>query len=350
MARLSARELSVAYRTDAGPVRAVDRVSFDIEAGEVFGVVGESGCGKSTLANTVLRLLDDNGEVVGGTLAHGDRELTAMSERELADEVRGSEISMVFQDPNTSLDPVYTVGQQLVETIRRHLDVSRGEARERAIRSLADVGIPSPEDRLDDYPHQFSGGMRQRAVIAIALSCDPDLLIADEPTTGLDVSIQAQILDLLERINDERETSIMLITHDLGVVAEVCDRVGVMYAGNVVEIGDVEPIFEEPSHPYTRALLRSLPEAHGPKEDLSVIEGSPPDLRDPPAGCRYAPRCDAVCGPDCESGDVPPTYRAGTEVRCYLYDAGVNPEYDGPTEVVAEPGRRPTGSDGGVDR
>ncbi|AHG04366.1 ABC transporter ATP-binding protein [Halobacterium sp. DL1] len=337
MTRLSTNGLSVTYRTKQGDVRAVDRVSFDINSDEIFGIVGESGCGKSTLANTFLRLLDENGEITGGTIEYKGRDLTTLTERELADEVRGSEISMVFQDPNTSLDPVYTIGQQLIETIRRHLDVSKREARERAIQTLDDVGIPSPEDRLDDYPHQFSGGMKQRAVIAIALSCDPDLLIADEPTTGLDVSIQAQILELLERINEEKDTAIMLITHDLGVVADVCDRVGVMYAANMVEIGGVEAIFDDPKHPYTRALLRSLPEAHSMQDELTVIEGAPPDLRNPPDGCRYAPRCDELCCDACETGDIPALYRDGTDVRCYLYDEAENPEYEGQTQVVAEP-------------
>ncbi|WP_232702488.1 ABC transporter ATP-binding protein [Halobacterium wangiae] len=337
MTRLSTNGLSVTYRTKQGDVGAVDRVSFDINSDEIFGIVGESGCGKSTLANTFLRLLDDNGEITGGSIEYKGRDLTTLTERELADEVRGSEISMVFQDPNTSLDPVYTIGQQLVETIRRHLGVTKREARERAIQTLDDVGIPSPEDRLDDYPHQFSGGMKQRAVIAIALSCDPDLLIADEPTTGLDVSIQAQILELLERINEEKDTAIMLITHDLGVVADVCDRVGVMYAGNMVEIGGVEAIFDDPKHPYTRALLRSLPEAHSMQDELTVIEGAPPDLRNPPEGCRYAARCDELCCDACETGDIPPLYRDGTDVRCYLYDEAENPEYDGQTRVVAEP-------------
>lgn len=337
MTQLATTNLSVAYRTKSGAVEAVDRVSFDIQEDEIFGIVGESGCGKSTLANTFLRLLDENGQITGGSIKYQGRELTALSEKELARDVRGNEISMVFQDPNTSLDPVYTIGEQLIETIQRHLDLSKKAARERAIQTLADVGIPSPEDRLDDYPHQFSGGMRQRAVIAIALSCNPGLLIADEPTTGLDVSIQAQILDLLEQINENKDTAIMLITHDLGVVAEICDRVGVMYAGNMVEVGDVEAIFDEPKHPYTQALLRSLPEAHAIKENLTVIEGSPPDLRDPPEGCRYAPRCAELCCDACEVGDIPPMYQDVTDVRCYLYDAAENPAYDGETRVVSEP-------------
>ena len=335
--RLSVRDLEVTYYTKDDEITAVDRVSFDIQNDEIFGVVGESGCGKSTLASTILRLLDDNGEITGGEIRYGDQDLVTMSEKELSRKVRGKEISMVFQDPNTSLDPVYTIGQQLIETIRQHLDVSKQEARQRAIQSLEDVGIPSPEDRLDDYPHQFSGGMRQRAVIAIALSCDPSLLIADEPTTGLDVSIQAQILELLRDINENHDTSVVLITHDLGVVAEICDRVGVMYAGNLVEISQVEVIYDDPKHPYTQDLLRSIPETHEMKEELTVIQGNPPDLRSPPDGCRYHPRCSKVCSEACETGDVPQVYHEdGSTVRCYLYDAAENPEYEGTTEVADE--------------
>lgn len=335
--RLSVRDLEVTYTTKHDTVRAVDRVSFDVHSDEIFGVVGESGCGKSTLASTILRLLDDNGEITGGEIRYGEQDLAAMSESALVKQIRGREISMVFQDPNTSLDPVYTIGRQLIETIRQHLDVSRQEARQRAIQSLADVGIPSPEDRLDDYPHQFSGGMRQRVVIAIALSCDPGLLIADEPTTGLDVSIQAQILDLLEDINDNHDTSVILITHDLGVVAEVCDRVGVMYAGNLVEVSPVEVIYDDPKHPYTEDLLQSIPETHEMKAELTVIEGTPPDLREPPSGCRYHPRCTKVCSDACETGDIPPVYEEGaSDVRCYLYDPAENPDYERATEGADE--------------
>jgi oligopeptide/dipeptide ABC transporter ATP-binding protein len=343
--RLSVRDLEVTYTTKHDEIRAVDRVSFDVRRNEIFGVVGESGCGKSTLANTILRLLDDNGRITGGEILYGDRDVATMSESDLATRVRGREISMVFQDPNTSLDPVYTIGRQLIETIRQHLDVSREEARQRAIQSLADVGIPSPADRLNDYPHQFSGGMRQRVVIAIALSCDPGLLIADEPTTGLDVSIQAQILDLLEDINDNHDTSVILITHDLGVVAEVCDRVGVMYAGNLVEVSPVEVVYDDPKHPYTEDLLRSIPETHEMKEELTVIEGTPPDLRDPPAGCRYHPRCGKVCSDACETGDIPQEYRTDdSTVRCYLYDATENPDYEGSTAVADDSGERRLGA------
>lgn len=341
MTRLSARGLSVSYRTQHGTVRAVDRVSFDIAADEIFGVVGESGCGKSTLADSIPGLIDGNGEISGGDLTYEGRSLTDLSERDLANTVRGKQISMVFQDPNSSLDPVYTIGEQLIETIRKHLDLSKTDARERAIELLDDVGIPSPAERLDDYPHQFSGGMKQRAVIAIAVSCEPGLLVCDEPTTGLDVTIQSQILDLLQDINKNRDTAIMLITHDLGVVAEICDRVGVMYAGNMVERASVESIFDDPKHPYTQALLRSLPESHEMKESLTAIPGSPPDLKNPPAGCKYHPRCDQVCGEACTSGDVPAHYHDDeSEVQCVLYDSSINPDFEGPTEVVTEPGER----------
>ncbi|MCU4751464.1 ABC transporter ATP-binding protein [Halobacteria archaeon AArc-curdl1] len=339
MARLSVTDLSVTYRTGDGDLTAVDRVTFDIQDNEIFGIVGESGCGKSTLGDSFLQLLDENGSISGGSIVYDGMDLAAMTDRELADEVRGNKISMIFQDPNASLDPVYTVGQQLVETITKHLDMNKKAARERAIELLDDVGIPDPEDRIDNYPHSFSGGQLQRIVIAIALSCEPGLLIADEPTTGLDVSIQAQILDLLEELAESHETSIVMITHDLGVVAEICDRVGVMYAGNMVEIAPIQQLFDAPRHPYTQALLDSIPERHGMKEDLTVIPGHPPDLRQPPTGCRYNPRCDQVCGMECETGDVPPTYDVeGTDVMCYLYDEGVNEAYEGPTNIVAEPG------------
>ena len=335
--RLSVRDLEVTYTTKHDEVTAVDGVSADIQADEIFGIVGESGCGKSTLANTILRLLDDNGEITGGEIGYGEQDLVKLSEKELSRNIRGQEISMVFQDPNTSLDPVYTIGRQLTETIRQHLDVSKREARERAIQSLEDVGIPSPADRLDDYPHQFSGGMRQRVVTAIALSCDPNLLIADEPTTGLDVSIQAQILDLLKDINENRDMSIILITHDLGVIAEICDRVGVMYAGNLVEVSPVGVIYNDPKHPYTQDLLKSIPETHEIKEELTVIKGSPPDLRSPPSGCRYHPRCSKVCSEACETGEMPQVYHEdGSDVRCYLYDPAENPEYDGTTDAIDE--------------
>lgn len=339
MTILTVDELSVAYETPNGTLTAVDRVSFDVDEGEIIGIVGESGCGKSTLGDSLTNLLDDNGRITAGAIRLGDRDLTQLTESQLREDVRGRRISMIFQDPNTSLDPVFTVGKQLTETIRRHLDVTKAEARQRAIELLDDVGIPDPEARLDDYPHAFSGGQRQRIVIAIALSCDPDVLIADEPTTGLDVSIQAQILGLLRDLVKERDTSVVIITHDFGVVAEVCDRVGVMYAGNLVELARVEDVFDDPKHPYTQALLRSLPERHELGQELLVIPGSPPDLQSPPAGCRFHPRCDQVCGDPCEAGDVPPRYHVdGREVMCYLYDGEVNTSFDGTVDRVVQPG------------
>lgn len=321
MTLLTVSDLSVAYHTGGGSVTAVDRVNFTVDRGEIFGIVGESGCGKSTLGDAVPMLLDDNGSVTGGSIMLDGDDLTRLSEKALAQTIRGRRISMVFQDPNTSLDPVYTIGQQVTETILTHEDVSSKVARKRAIELLDDVGIPDPEERLDDYPHSFSGGQRQRIVIAIALSCNPDLLIADEPTTGLDVSIQAQILGLLRSLAAERNVAIMIITHNFGVVAETCDRVGVMYAGNMIEQSSVNSVFEDPKHPYTQALLNSLPERHTIGQELSTIPGSPPDLADPPAGCRFHPRCTQVCGPECETDDIPPTYDVdGEEVACYLYD------------------------------
>ncbi len=321
MTLLTISDLSVAYHTERGSVTAVDRVTFTVDRGEIFGIVGESGCGKSTLGDAIPMLLDDNGSVTGGTIKLDGEDLTMLSEKELAQTVRGRRISMVFQDPNTSLDPVYTIGQQVIETILTHEDVSRKVARQRAIELLDDVGIPDSEDRLDDYPHSFSGGQRQRIVIAIALSCSPDLLIADEPTTGLDVSIQAQILDLLISLVQERDVAIVIITHNFGVVAETCDRVGVMYAGNMIEQSSVNSMFKDPKHPYTQALLGSMPERHEIGQELSTIPGNPPSLAELPDGCRFHPRCSQVCGPECEIDDVPPTYDVdGDQVACYLYD------------------------------
>lgn len=330
---LELEELTVNYSTRQGDITAVDRVSLRVAENEIVGIVGESGCGKSTLAAAIPGLLDENGYVAGGSCRFRGRELTGMDEQSLREDVRGTDISMVFQDPGASLDPVFTVGQQLVETITRHFDVSDEEARERAISVLDDVGIPDPADRLDEYPHSFSGGMQQRVLIAIALACEPDLLIADEPTTGLDVSIQAQILKLLRDINESRGTSVLLITHDLGVVAQICDRVCVMYAGNTVEVATTANIFENPKHPYTEALLASIPD-NATGERLEIISGSPPELNAPPSGCRYHPRCEKVCSEACETGDIPPMYDDGGMVRCYLYDTAENPEYGGETREI----------------
>ncbi|MGE5703875.1 MAG: ABC transporter ATP-binding protein [Clostridia bacterium] len=288
---LEVSNLKTSFFTRAGEVQSVRGVDFSIRKGEVVGIVGESGSGKSVMAKSILSLIPQTGKIVNGEIRFGGINLLAMSEKELR-EIRGNRIAMIFQDPMTSLNPVLTVGKQLIEVICRHRKVSKAEAKSRAIELLRMVGIPSPEERIDQYPHEFSGGMRQRAMIAMALSCEPELLIADEPTTALDVTIQAQILDLLRELSGKTNTAIMLITHDLGVVAQVCSRVIVMYGGMIMEEGPVERIFDQPQHPYTKGLLRSLPKRNGAeKERLKPIEGTPPNLLAPPAGCPFAPRC-----------------------------------------------------------
>jgi len=286
---LALEELRVSYPSAQGPVSAVDGVTLELRPGEILGLVGESGCGKSTLANAAMGLLPDSA-AVSGVVRLGDRELTALDERDLRS-VRGDEISMVFQDPSTSLDPVWIVGDQIAETIRAHRDVSRREAKQRAVQLMKEVGIPSAEQRYGDPPHRLSGGMKQRIVVAAALANDPSVLIADEPTTALDVTIQAQILRLLDGLRQRRGTAVLLITHDLGVVAQVCDRVAVMYAGQLVELATTEQVFADPAHPYTEALLRAAPGTGKPGSELAVIPGQVPDLAAPPAGCRFAPRC-----------------------------------------------------------
>ena len=288
-AALALEDLRVSFPSAQGPVSAVDGVTLDLRPGEILGLVGESGCGKSTLANAAMGLLPDSAEV-SGIVRLGDRELTALDERDLR-AVRGDQISMVFQDPSTSLDPVWIVGDQIAETIRAHRDVSRREAKQRAVQLMKEVGIPSAEQRYTDPPHRLSGGMKQRIVVAAALANDPGVLIADEPTTALDVTIQAQILRLLDGLRQRRGTAVLLITHDLGVVAQVCDRVAVMYAGQLVEVATTEQVFADPAHPYTEALLRAAPGTGEPGSELAVIPGQVPDLAAPPTGCRFAPRC-----------------------------------------------------------
>ncbi|MBG9736163.1 ABC transporter ATP-binding protein [Paenibacillus alvei] len=289
---LSVQQLRTSFHTRDGEVQSVRGVSFDVHEGEVIGIVGESGSGKSVTAKSLIGLIQSPGQIKSGSrvLFHGDN-LLDMSEKELR-RIRGNRIAMIFQDPMTSLNPVVKVGAQIVEVLQRHQKLSKGEARKRAIELLRQVGIPSPEQRIDQYPHEFSGGMRQRAMIAMALSCQPELLIADEPTTALDVTIQAQILGLMKELRDTTRTSILLITHDLGVVAQVCTRVIVMYGGLIMEEGTVEDIFERPRHPYTKGLLRSIPKVTtGTRERLATIEGTPPNLLHPPEGCLFMERC-----------------------------------------------------------
>jgi oligopeptide/dipeptide ABC transporter ATP-binding protein len=288
---LEVKDLKVRFATEDGTVRAVDGVDFELDRGKVLGIVGESGSGKSVTALTVLGLTRDKNTSFEGQVVYKGRDLLGLSEAQLRD-VRGSEIAMIFQDPMTSLNPVYRVGDQIVEAILAHEDVNKATARRRAVELLGAVGIPHPAQRVDDFPHQFSGGMRQRAMIAMALSCNPDVLIADEPTTALDVTIQAQILELLDRLRADFDSALIMITHDLGVVAEVTDEIIVMYAGRVVERAGKRDIFYDPQHPYAWGLLGSIPRLDRPKpEKLHSIEGMPPSLINLPRGCKFRPRC-----------------------------------------------------------
>jgi len=290
---LEVRDLHVSFDTYGGEVKAVRGVTFDVKKGECVAIVGESGCGKSVTAQTVMKLIPmPPGKIVKGSIRFDGKEIVDLKEPEMQ-RVRGWEIGMIFQDPMTSLNPTMAIGRQIAEGLIKHQGMNAVEARKRALQMLDHVGIPHPEERLNDYPHQFSGGMRQRVMIAIALACNPKLLIADEPTTALDVTIQAQILEVMKKLKKEFNTSIILITHDLGVVAGMADRVVVMYAGQIVEQGTVDDIYFRPQHPYTWGLLRSVPKLHEEeKRKLASIAGTPPDLFAPPAGCGFAPRCE----------------------------------------------------------
>ena len=288
---LSVEDLSVQFWTSRGTVYAVNRISFEIAPGETLGIVGESGCGKSVTSLALLGLLPRTGKIPTGRATFGDRDLLRLRDRELR-KIRGRQISMIFQDPMTSLNPVLTIGRQIREALETHFDMKRRAATARAAELLDRVGIPSPEARLRDYPHQFSGGMRQRAMIAMALACRPKLLIADEPTTALDVTIQAQILSLLRELVAEERTALILITHDLGVVAGMCERVNVMYAGMFMETGSAEQLFGAPRHPYTLGLLQSVPRLDAARRArLQPIEGSPRNMLQPPTACPFQPRC-----------------------------------------------------------
>jgi peptide/nickel transport system ATP-binding protein len=288
---LEIRDLHVSFRTEGGIVRAVDGLSLTVDVDDVVGIVGESGSGKTVSMMAVMRLIRDPNAVISGEVLLRGRNLMLLPQREMR-AVRGGEIAMVFQDPMTALTPVYTVGWQIAEQLRAHQRMSRAAARTRSIELLAEVGIPNPDRRVDQYPHEFSGGMRQRVMIAMALSCNPALLIADEPTTALDVTIQAQILELMKRLRRDHGSSILIITHDMGVVSDVAERVVVMYAGGVVEEGPKHTVFRDPQHPYTWGLLDSIPRvARVRSRRLTVIPGQPPSLLAPPPGCRFAPRC-----------------------------------------------------------
>ena len=306
MSLLSIRNLHTEFIGPSGVARAVDGVSFDVQPGEIFGIVGESGCGKSATCRSILRLFGGApARIAGGEiLLDGVGDLAAMPERQLA-QVRGRDAAFIFQDPLTALNPTMKVGRQIAEVILRHRKASRAEARAAALQLLRDVQVTSPERRLDAYPHELSGGLRQRVVIAMALALHPRLIIADEPTTALDVTVQDQILRLLKERRDSLGTSIILITHDLGVVSQICDRMAVMYAGRLVETGRVREVLDAPSHPYTRALLAALPGQVGRDHALTPIEGAPPGLTAPPPGCRFAPRC-IRAEARCTLGDPPP--------------------------------------------
>jgi len=347
-------DLKTQFFTDDGIVRAVDGVSFQMKRGETLCIVGESGCGKTITARSILQILDYPGRVVDGQIFfHRMRRVNSAETKEVIDlatlktrgpeirDVRGKDISMIFQEPMTSLSPIHTIGNQIIEAIRLHLPVSKSEARERAIGLLRKVGIPQPEARLDTYTFQLSGGMRQRAMIAMALSCDPSLLIADEPTTALDVTTQAQILDLMKELKADMGMSIMLITHDLGVVAEMADNVVVMYLGTVVEQGNVVEVFHDPCHPYTQALLRSIPKygLRAAGKRLDSIQGMVPDPYSRPTGCPYHPRCDRMILDKCDR-ITPPTIQIGEDrvVSCLLYDVpGLTTKgYDAPQPGLFE--------------
>jgi peptide/nickel transport system ATP-binding protein len=323
MPLLEVKNLRTHFQTRAGLVRAVDDVSFQLDRGELLGLVGESGCGKSMTALSIMRLIAPPGRIVEGQILFDGKDLLKLSDAEMR-EMRGDDVAMIFQDPMTSLNPVFTVGEQIGEALRLHRKLSRKEARLATIEAMREVAIPDPARRLNDYPHQLSGGMRQRVMIAMALACNPKLLIADEPTTALDVTIQAQILELLNDLRKQRELAVLLITHDLGVVAEVADRVAVMYTGRIVEESPVDELFARPKHPYTEGLLRSVPKlaAHDAikKERLETIEGVVPSPTDLPPGCHFAPRCPHRM-PRCTEGTIPLYQLEGdVEVRCVLYD------------------------------
>jgi oligopeptide/dipeptide ABC transporter ATP-binding protein len=296
MALLEVNDLKTYFYTRQGVVQAVDGVTFTVDKGQTLGIVGESGCGKSVTALSIMGLIPKPpAKIAGGQVLFEGQDLTQLSDRELQN-VRGRQVAMIFQDPMTSLNPTLKIGTQIRETLERHFDMSRDEARKRAIELLDEVRIPRAAERLDDYPHRFSGGMRQRVMIAIALSCSPKLLIADEPTTALDVTIQAQILDLLDELRREHEMAMILITHDMGVVAETADDIAVMYAGQIVEYTNSLELFDSPEHPYTEALLGALPQLEGDEQEiregrLTSIPGRPPDLINPPEACRFAARC-----------------------------------------------------------
>lgn len=317
---LQIKNLHVQFSTYGGRVQAVRGVSFDLHKGETLAIVGESGCGKSVTSQGIMRLIPTPpGRITSGSILFKGQDLTKLSEKKMRD-IRGADISMIFQDPMTALNPTLRVGEQIAENIMQHENISKEKAKEKAFETLELVGIPNPKERLKQYPHEFSGGMRQRIVIAMALVCNPEVLIADEPTTALDVTIQAQILELFKDIQQKTDVSIVLITHDLGVVAQVADRIAVMYAGKIVEIGTRRDIFYTPQHPYTKGLLRSVPRLDLYESELMPIAGSPPDLFAPPSGCSFAPRCPYVMEVCDRMYPASTKLKESHQVHCWLQD------------------------------
>ena len=320
MSLLEVKDLKTYFYTDAGVAKSVDGVTFSVERGKVLGIVGESGCGKSVTSLSLMQLVDPTtGRYEGGSILFDGQDILKLPEKEMQ-KLRGNKISMIFQEPMTSLNPVFTIGYQIEESLMLHKGMDKKAARARAIELLEMVGIPEAAKRVDEYPHQLSGGMRQRVMIAMALAGDPELLIADEPTTALDVTIQAQILDLLKELQEKLHMSIIFITHDLGVIAEMADEVAVMYAGEVVEKAKTRELFDDPKHPYTVGLMDSIPDINQEVERLTTLEGLVPSLYDMPKGCHFAPRCKYAC-PECEEKHVELTdLEGGRQVRCRRYE------------------------------
>lgn len=321
MSLLEVKDLKTYFYTDSGVAKAVDGVTFSLDKGKTLGIVGESGCGKSVTSLSIMRLVDPaTGRNEGGSIVFDGQDLLTLPEKEMR-KLRGNRISMIFQEPMTSLNPVFTIGDQISESLKLHKGLDKKAARDRAIELLELVGIPEAGKRVDEYPHQLSGGMRQRVMIAMALSGDPELLIADEPTTALDVTIQAQILQLLKDLQEKLHMSIIIITHDLGVIAEMADEVAVMYAGDIVEKSPTRALFDDPKHPYTIGLMNSIPDINDHVSRLRTLEGLVPSLYDMPSGCRFAPRCQFCC-PECEAHRINlTTLPDGRQVRCRRFEA-----------------------------
>jgi oligopeptide/dipeptide ABC transporter ATP-binding protein len=322
---LQVENLKVQFRTAKGSLTAVRNISFSVDKGETLCIVGESGSGKSITSLSIMGLLPSNGDIVEGSIRLEGQELVSLTDEQLQP-YRGNKMSMIFQEPMTALNPVFTIGYQLQEPLFIHRKLSKKEAKEESIKLLAKVGIPNPEEKLNQYPHQLSGGMRQRVMIAMALACEPSLLLADEPTTALDVTIQAQILDLIEELKEQMGMGVIFVTHDMGVVAEIADRVMVMYAGEVVETGDAETIFTNPQHPYTKGLLAAVPDIDADTHELNIIPGSMPNLDDKIEGCRFHPRCQFAT--DICRQKVPPTFKnsKNQEVKCWLKEVDIHDE------------------------